>query len=132
MLIPKQSKKPSRESRLDQITELSAQLPDEALASLHEFAEFLAGKYPPEESAITEIVPIPRPEKEGVIPAIKRLSKTYPMLDKKVLFDQTSSAMSAHVLNEVSAEESINRLEKVFREEYEAYLEKFEATVSPG
>lgn len=91
---------------------------------LHEFAGFLAQKYPPEVATITEIVPIARPDKEGVIPAIKRLSKTYPMLDKKVLFEQTSAAMSAHVLKEISSEESIDRLEKVFRKEYDDLIER--------
>jgi hypothetical protein len=122
MLVPKKSKSASRASRLEETADMAAQLPDEALVTLHEFAGFLADKYPPEAAAPAEIVPIPRPSKEGVIPAIKRLSKTYPMLDKKVLFEQTSVAMSAHVLNEVSSEESIDRLESVFRKEYEDYL----------
>jgi hypothetical protein len=124
MLIPRKSKKPSHESRLAETADIAAQLPDEALVLLHEFAGFLAHKYPPEVVVITEIVPIPRPGKEGVIPAIKRLSKTYPMLDKKVLFEQTSAAMSAHVLKEISSEESIDRLEKVFRKEYDDLIER--------
>ncbi len=124
MLIPQKSKNSSRTSRLEETADIAAQLPDEALATLHEFAGFLANKYPPEAVAPAEIVPIPRPEKEGVIPAIKRLSKTYPMLDKKVLFEQTSAAMSAHVLKEVPTEESIDRLETVFRREYDDYLAK--------
>jgi hypothetical protein len=124
MLVPRKSKKPARESRLVTTADIAAQLPDEALVMLHEFAEFLAHKYPPEVATVIEIVPIPRPEKEGVIPAIKRLSKTYPMLDKKVLFEQTSVAMSAHVLKEVSSEESIDRLEKVFRKEYDDLIER--------
>jgi len=109
---------------------MAVQLPDDALATLHEFAAYLADKFPPEEVAVIEIVPIPRPHKEGVIPAIKRLSKTYPMLDKRILFEQTSAAMSEHVLNEVSASDSIDRLESVFREEYETYLEKFNTTAT--
>lgn len=122
MLVPKKSKSASRASRLEETADMAAQLPDEALVTLHEFAGFLADKYPSEAAAPAEIIPIPRPSKEGVIPAIKRLSKTYPMLDKKVLFEQTSVAMSAHVLNDVSSEESIDRLESVFRKEYEDYL----------
>jgi hypothetical protein len=129
MLVPKKSRSASRASRLEETADMAAQLPDEALVTLHEFAGFLADKYPPEAAAPAEIVPIPRPSKEGVIPAIKRLSKTYPMLDKKVLFEQTSVAMSAHVLNEVSSEESIDRLESVFRKEYEDYLAGLNAEI---
>jgi hypothetical protein len=124
MLVPNKSKNLSRASRLAETTDIAAQLPDEALLTLHEFAGFLANKYPPESLTPIEIIPFERPEKEGVIPAIKRLSKTYPMLDKKVLFEQTSAAMSAHVLNEVSPEESIDRLEAVFRKEYDDYKAK--------
>lgn len=124
MLVPTKSNKPTRDSRLADITDAAALLPDEALVTLHEFTGFLANKYPPEAQSVIEMVPIPRPEEEGVIPAIKRLSKTYPMLDKKILFEQTSAAMSAHVLKEVTAMESIDRLEKVFRKEYEDYLER--------
>ena len=126
MLAPRKNKTPTRDSRLAELADIAVQLPDDALASLHEFAGFLANKYPPEAQLTAEIVSIARPEKEGVIPAIKRLSKTYPMLDKKVLFEQTSAAMSAHVLNEVSAKESIDRLEKVFRKEYEDLIARME------
>ncbi len=126
MLVPRKNKMPTRDSRLEELADIAAQLPDDALVILHEFGEFLANKYPPELPATAEIVSIARPENEGVIPAIKRLSKTYPMLDKKVLFEQTSVAMSAHVLNEVSAKESIDRLEKVFRKEYEDFIVRME------
>ncbi len=126
MLVPRKNKTPTRDSRLEELADTAAWLPDDALLSLHEFAVFLGNKYPPEAPATAEIVPITRPESEGVIPAIKRLSKTYPMLDKRVLFEQTSAAMSAHVLNEVTAKESIDRLEKMFRKEYEDFVARME------
>ena len=122
MLVPKKSIKPTRKSRQTEIDEIGSQLPDDVLITLHEFAEFLASKHPPVENIDVEIVSIPRPEKEGVISAIKRLAKTYPMVDKELLFDKTSAAMSAHVLNEVSSEESIDRLEEVFRKQYEEFV----------
>lgn len=124
MLIPQKRAIATRKSRIEALVALAEQLPEDALITLQEFAEFLSAKHPPEENQEPDIVPIPRPEDEGVIPAIKRLSKTYPMLDKRVLFEQTSATMSAHVLNEVSARESIDRLEKVFRKEYELFVEK--------
>ncbi len=126
MLVPRKNKTPTRGSRQEELADIAAWLPDDALASLHEFAGFLGNKYPPEVLATAEIVPITRPEREGVINAIKRLSKTYPMLDKRVLFEQTSAAMSAHVLNEVTAKDSIDRLEKVFRKEYEDFIVRME------
>ena len=125
MLVPKKTKQPGRSARLALIAETAEQLPDEALLSLTDFAEFLAVKYPPAEGrAELEIVPIERPETETVIAAIRRLAKTYPMLDKEILFQQTSQAMSDHVLKEISQIDSIDRLEAVFREEYEALLKR--------
>ena len=121
MLVPKKNAR-SRKSRVAALVALAEQLPESALVTLLEFAEFLQARHPSELPAALDIVPIPRPRDEGVIPAIKRLSKTYPMLDKKVLFEQTSATMSAHVLNNISAQDSIDRLEEVFRKEYEAFL----------
>ena len=43
---------------------------------------------------VSNAVLIPRPETESVIAAIKRLSKTYPMLERKLLFNQTSILMN--------------------------------------
>lgn len=125
MLVPKKSRKPGRETSLASVSELAAGLPDEALQSLLEFTEFLASKYPAKDQVPDlEIVPIERPQMESVIAAIRRLAKTYPMLDKNLLFQQTSQAMSDHVLREVSDEESIDRLEAVFLKEYEALVKK--------
>ncbi len=113
-----------RKENLATLATIYPRLPDEALKTLCEFAEFLAQKYPAAEQATQNKQPIARPKEESVIAAIKRLSKTYPMLDKKVLFDQTSAAMSAHVLQEVSSKESIDRLEEVFSKAYQTYLGK--------
>ena len=122
MLMPNKTKRVTRESREASLAKHAAALPDQAFDSLAEFAEFLAAKYPA--PAVEQAyVPLPRPEGESVIAAIKRLSKSYPMLDKTTLFDQTSAAMSAHILQDISAQESIDKLETVFREKYEAFLQ---------
>ena len=122
MLIPSKPKRPSREFRIASLTEIAAALPDEALLTLIEFSEFLASKHPAEQQVDQVYNPLPRPEGESVIAAIKRLSKSYPMLDKTTLFDQTSAAMSAHILQDVSKQESIDKLERVFKEKYEAFI----------
>ena len=122
MLIPGKSKRPSRESRLASLSDIAAGLPDEALLTLFEFSEFLAAKHPKEVEIDQHYQPLPRPEDESVIAAIKRLSQSYPMLDKTTLFDQTSAAMSAHILQDVSKQASIDKLERIFREKYETFL----------
>lgn len=122
MLIPNKTGRVTRDARETTLAKRANALPDEAFDSLCEFAEFLAAKYPAPEIE-QAYVPLPRPDGEAVIAAIKRLSKSYPMLDKASLFDQTSAAMSAHILQDVSAEKSIDKLETVFKEKYQAYLE---------
>lgn len=120
--MPSKSKRLHRESRLASLEEIAAALPDDALQMLLDFSEFLASKYPAEKLADQAFNPLPRPEDESVIAAIKRLSKSYPMLDKTTLFDQTSAVMSAHILQDVSKQESIDKLEHIFRNKYEAFL----------
>ncbi len=97
------------------------------------FAEFLLGRvpgfsFPPRDVSepvedepveIPEPEPIPAPENERVIAALKRLSKTYPMLSKNKMLGVTSDLMTQHVLHGREASEVIAELERVFQEEYE-------------
>lgn len=123
--MAKKSTAQSRKAKLASLEEILEALSDETLATLIDFAEFLHKKYPAKaRRRIQAVKRIKRPEDESVIAAIKRLSRTYPMLDKKILFEQTSVAMSAHVMQDISPQDSIDRLETVFREAYDTFLEK--------
>lgn len=95
------------------------ELPEGDRATVLAFAEFLHAKAP-RESVPDQPLDLPRPAEESVIAAIKRLSKTYPMLAKDAMLNQTSSLMSQHVLGGRSAREIIDELETLFRETYEA------------
>ena len=96
--------------------------------SLVNFGRFLASQQAQVEAAgavesVSEKpLDIPRPQNESVIKAISRLSKTYPMLEKKNLIDGTSVLMSAHVLQGRPAEQVINELELLFEEHYVAFM----------
>lgn len=70
---------------------------------------------------------IPRPENESVIKAIKRLSKTYPMVDTESMLDKTSSLMSEHILQGRAAKDVIDELEVMFETAYQA-LKKSDET----
>lgn len=123
--MAKKSNAQSRKAKLASLEKILETLSDETLATLIDFAEFLQKKYPAKARRRPQAVKrIARPEDESVIAAIKRLSRTYPMLDKKILFEQTSVAMSAHVMQDISPEDSIDRLETVFREAYDTFLVK--------
>lgn len=96
-------------------------LPADARQSLLDYAEFLASKSAKPE--IPALNPLPRPEKESVVKAIQRLSRTYPMLPKETLLHETSDKMSEHVLKGKPASEVIDELEEIFAAHYSRFLE---------
>ena len=68
--------------------------------------------------AVPEPEPIERPGTETVVGALKRLSRTYPMLDKSQMLSATSELVAQHILQGTDAAEAIDALEAVFREHY--------------
>lgn len=102
------------------LIKLFSGLSEEDRGTLLAFAEFLAGRQQTQarDEPSLEPVPMPRPEKESVVGAIRRLSQTYPMLDKATMLNETSSLMGEHVLHGVPAPEAIDKLEAVFERHY--------------
>ncbi len=102
--------------------------------SILAFAEFLEARQQPEEPsrvseenvASQQPLPISRPEKESVIKAIKRLSKTYPMVDKENILHPISDLMTAHMLQGKEAVKVIDELELVFLHEYNKLQDSLE------
>ncbi len=100
---------------------LLQRLPSEQVQRLLEYAEFLLERHGlPEETP--NPVQIPRPAEETVIQAIKRLSTSYPMLDRRTLFNETSVLMTQHVLGGRATIEIIDELENLFRRHYESFV----------
>ena len=90
------------------------------------FAEFLTarrGPQPPSELPKPELAP--RPRNESVVAAIKRLSKSYSMLDKGRMLNETSSLMTQHVMQGRPADKVVDELEEVFRRHYEQFQREF-------
>nr|VFK16326.1 MAG: hypothetical protein BECKLPF1236B_GA0070989_10933 [Candidatus Kentron sp. LPFa] len=106
-----------------ELLRLFSRLPDDEKRTLLAFAEFLVGRLDsgvaPEDDRIPEPVLTPGPENETVIGAIRRLSKSYPMLDKASMLNETSSLMAEHVLRGRPAPEVIHKLDAVFQRYYE-------------
>jgi hypothetical protein len=91
------------------------------------FAEFLlqrGGAKTETRQDPAELVPIPRPTEETVVAAIRRLSKTYGMLDRGAMLSETSALMSAHVLQGRPCAEVIDELEALFARYYQDYRAK--------
>lgn len=126
-LPPKRSADPQK--RLER---LFKRLSEEQRTMLLEFAEFLAARAPEEARELPEPVPHPRPEQESVVKAIRRLSATYPMLDKSKMLNQTSSLVAQHVMQGRAAREVIDELEVVFEAHYRKLVIEFEGDESGG
>lgn len=67
----------------------------------------------------TQPLSIARPDEESVIKAIKRLTATYPMIDKENILHPISDLMTSHMIQGKSASDVIDALEVVFLKEYE-------------
>ncbi len=98
------------------------QLPETQQQTLLDYAEFLSQRYAAEAGPVAEYpLDISRPQEESVIKAVRRLSKTYPMLDSKKLFEKTSSFMMKNLIHGEESASLIDEMEVFFEEHYQAY-----------
>ena len=122
MLPPKMTAASPEQQKL---LRLFRQLTETDRSAVLNFAAFLAERSTGDENAPDEDVvsatpqAIPRPEQETVIAAMRRLTATYPMVEKDELLHEASSLMSAHVMQGKAAVEVIDELEIVFRRHFE-------------
>jgi len=103
-----------------QLLTLFRSLPEAARQSLLDFAQFLLERHPPAPKVMAEPVSIPRPSEESVIAAVKRLSATYPMLNKDSMLHETSALVAQHLIHGRRATEVIDELEMIFLQRYQA------------
>jgi hypothetical protein len=103
--------------------EIFEALPEAERKTLLDLAEFLHARAEPEPRELASPEPIPRPRVETVIKAVKRLSATYPMIDKSQVLNETSALMGQHIMQGRTAADVIDELEKLFRERYQRMLQ---------
>jgi cytochrome c len=111
---------------VQRLIELARSLAPEQRHALLEFAEFLVARSGTVAAAepVAEPQHEPRPDNETVVRAIQRLTRTYPMLDRRKLLVETSRCVESHVLQGRAATEVIEELEIVFARHYEAYRDR--------
>jgi len=98
------------------------QLPESQQQTLLDYAEFLSQRYVTEAEPVAEHpLDIPRPQEESVVKAVRRLSKAYPMLDSKKLFEKTSSFMMRNLMHGEDSASLIDEMETFFEEHYQVY-----------
>jgi hypothetical protein len=102
-----------------QLLETFSVLDDQNKQLLLDFAELLRSRSNIEPVDLPEPLSIPRPEQESVVAAIKRLSETYNMLDKKNILTEASGLMAQHIMQGREASEVIDELETIFSRNYE-------------
>jgi len=102
-----------------------SELPEADQKSLVDFGEFLLSRVDRNPPSL-EINLIPRPETESVVSAIKRLTQSYPMLDRGKLFNETSSLMTQHVMQGRATSDVIDDLETLFTKHYHQFLTKLQ------
>jgi len=105
-----------------QLQTIYRELPPPEQEMLLAFAQFLQARAAQKAPATPPLQPLPRPDKESVIAAIKRLSQTYPMLDKSRLLNETSAIVTGIVQNK-NVVELIDELERIFARHYQTYVE---------
>jgi len=76
------------------------------------------------DSTPNEPLDIPRPATESVVKAIKRLTATYPMVDKSQMLNETSALMTQHLVQGRSAAAVIDDLQTLFRRHFNAWKER--------
>jgi len=121
-MLPPKKPSPTAQQQLERVfAELNAANRESLLA----FAQFLRDRQGPDDTGLPEVpqqpLDIPRPEEESVVGAIRRLARTYPMLNKDELLHASSSLMSSHILHGRPASEVIDELETLFADAYGRY-----------
>ncbi|MDM8557747.1 Crp/Fnr family transcriptional regulator [Candidatus Parabeggiatoa sp. HSG14] len=115
-------------SEIQRLQHIFKELPSGQKQTLLAFAEFLYARFE-KNSASSSTIPklLPRSPDESVIGAIKRLSQSYPMLDKATMLDKTSALMTEHILQGRDKVDVIDELETVFARHYEKFT--YEKTI---
>jgi len=92
--------------------------------SVFSFAEYLLSKVKKTAEGSVSDTPleIERPQEERVVAAIKRLSATYPMINKSGVLDEAANLMTQHMIHGKEAKDVIDELETLFLRHYEKCL----------
>ena len=126
---PKARGKSGSRKEEGRLLDLFGQLTSEQQDKLIAFAEFLTGNPPGE--AVSEPLAIPRPSAETVTMAIRRLARSYPMLDRRRLMGEASQLLAQHALQGRPSAAVIDDLEALFVVHYEQHMAKGERSVRP-
>lgn len=104
------------------LIDLYEAMDDQRKQSLSDFADFLYAQAEPVSKEIPPPDDIPRPDKETVVGAVKRLKTTYHMVESMTVFSAASALMTDHMVKGRDLVEVIDEMEALFEESYEKLL----------
>jgi len=111
----------------DKLQALAEKLSDEEQKTLLDYAEFMVSRSTHSVEPVSQLpLDILRPAEETVVAAMRRLSKTYPMLNMDNLLHEASGLMSEHIMKGRAALEVIDELQVMFERHYQQHIDKAE------
>ena len=112
----------------EKLMALYESLDKERQQSLSDFADFLLAKSGPVLKEVPPPEDIPRPEKETVVGAVKRLKLKYHMVESMSVFSAASALMTDHMVKGRDIVEVIDELENLFFDAYNKLLDEMKKT----
>jgi hypothetical protein len=106
-----------------ELLKINKELTTQNQQSLLSYAQFLLSEQQPTSQPPQHPLTIPRPQTETVIGALKRLRKTYPMIDPDTVMDRTAELVTAHLIHGKPAADIIDQCEQVFLETYQHHYD---------
>jgi len=108
----------------DKLQSLAEKLSDKEQQTLLDYAEFMVSRSTHVPESVSEVpLDILRPAEETVVAAMRRLSKTYPMLNMDKLLHEASGLMSEHIMKGKAALEVIDELQVLFEKHYQDHID---------
>lgn len=107
------------------------QLDDARQQACLDYVMFLTSQQNKENTPVLQQpIESPKAENETVIGAIKRLSDSYPMLERDKMLEPVNQLMNEHLLHGKDTLSVIEQIELLFKQQYEVYCQEFKKTHS--
>ena len=104
------------------LIDLYEAMDDERKRSLSDYTDVLYAQADPINKVIPSPDDIPRPEKETVVGAVKRLKIKYHMIGSMTVFSRASELMTDHMVKGRDVIEVIDEMEILFEDAYKKVL----------
>lgn len=105
-----------------ELVDIYESMDEQRKQSLCDFASFLYAQADPVSKEVPQPEVVPRPEKETVVGAVRRLKIKYHMIDSMSVFSAASELMTDHMVKGRDLVEVIDEMEELFENSYNKLL----------